>query len=260
MQFLKEENVMKAYLDMQIWYYMTSDGGQDIKKLFEQKMKEDEWEYYLSVAHLEELFHNEKTDKDDSKIHLKQTEILMRNMANSQVISPTFEGLVLDDYDAAKRRVHSVDTQDLVKAVAGEGFKAMKNNMVDPAVLFRDIPDAQGELYKKVWETNLMKGLLAQSGLDEARGTYEAIKHDYMRLQYIMAVLFELLSAAGYRRDKGINKYVSGKYDTQHAICATFCDVFVTADEKFADRYKAVAYYLDIPLKILNYSYKDNRV
>ena len=33
--------------------------------------------------------------------------------------------------------------------------------------------------------------------------------------------------------------------------CATLCDIFITNDRKFADKYKAVAFYLAIPIKIL---------
>ena len=36
-------------------------------------------------------------------------------------------------------------------------------------------------------------------------------------------------------------------------ICATMCDIFITNDERFADKFKAVAYYLDIPIQIIKW-------
>ena len=39
----------------------------------------------------------------------------------------------------------------------------------------------------------------------------------------------------------------------QHSICATMCDIFITNDERFADKFKAVAYYLDIPIQIIKW-------
>ena len=31
------------------------------------------------------------------------------------------------------------------------------------------------------------------------------------------------------------------------------CDIFITNDERFTDKFKAVAYYLDIPIQIIKW-------
>lgn len=45
--------------------------------------------------------------------------------------------------------------------------------------------------------------------------------------------------------------YQGVAYDIQHAIRATYCDIFVSNDNKFLQNYKAVAYYYGIPIEII---------
>ena len=41
--------------------------------------------------------------------------------------------------------------------------------------------------------------------------------------------------------------------DIQHSICAILCDIFITNDIGFADKFMAVAYVLGIPIKIIKW-------
>ena len=44
---------MKVYLDYQMWDYINKNDR--VKNFFEKKKEENEWRYFISVAHLEEL-------------------------------------------------------------------------------------------------------------------------------------------------------------------------------------------------------------
>ncbi|RHR99734.1 hypothetical protein DWW20_17135, partial [Ruminococcus sp. AF14-5] len=65
--------------------------------------------------------------------------------------------------------------------------------------------------------------------------------------------LYFILTKCGFKRDGSDKHAISGTYDIQHSICATMCDIFITNDERFADKFKAVAYYLDIPIQIIKW-------
>ena len=56
-----------------------------------------------------------------------------------------------------------------------------------------------------------------------------------------------------FRRDGSDKHSNSGTYDIQHSINATMCDIFITNDNKFADKFMAVAYFLGIPIKIIKW-------
>ncbi len=54
------------------------------------------------------------------------------------------------------------------------------------------------------------------------------------------------------KRDGAITSH-SGTYDIQHSICATLCDIFITYDKSFLDKFRAVAYFLEIPVRIIGW-------
>lgn len=82
---------------------------------------------------------------------------------------------------------------------------------------------------------------------------YSEVKNDYRKLEYVIECLYFILTKCGFKRDGSDKHAISGTYDIQHSICATMCDIFITNDERFADKFKAVAYYLDIPIQIIKW-------
>ena len=88
---------------------------------------------------------------------------------------------------------------------------------------------------------------------DVENAKYNDMKADYLRLNSTMASIFAVLETAGYKRNNSVKLHNSGEYDIQHSIRSTYCDVFVTNDKKFRSKYKAVAYYMGIPIEILSF-------
>ena len=70
----------------------------------------------------------------------------------------------------------------------------------------------------------------------------------------LIASLFMNLDSLGYRQDKlrPGHGYMSVATDAQHAFYASYCDIFVTQDERTADKAKAVYEYLQLPTKVVN--------
>jgi len=109
-------------------------------------------------------------------------------------------------------------------------------------------------LEKHYGKENVLKikqGLISNAQTKLIPDTFIILKNSFGQLEYVIEQLFFILSKCGFRREKGNKKANSGTYDIEHAIYGTFCDSFITDDSKFADKYKAVCYYLGVPTKII---------
>ena len=107
--------------------------------------------------------------------------------------------------------------------------------------------------YGKSIANYLLKSLIVSSNTKIKPGMYPLIVNNYETLEYVMDRLYTILTKCGFRRDNSDKHANSGTYDIQHSICATLCDIFITNDNGFADKFKAISYYLGIPIKILTW-------
>lgn len=92
--------------------------------------------------------------------------------------------------------------------------------------------------------------LIQNSKIDIKPCMYSQIRDNYGALEYVMEQLFFVLTRCGFKRDGSDKHANSGTYDIQHSISATLCDIFVTNDIPFAEKFRAVVFYLGIPLTI----------
>ena len=92
------------------------------------------------------------------------------------------------------------------------------------------------------------------------RNSYIDIHSDYFRLEYVIERLCNILLLSGHKRDSTQRTYVSGAYDTQHIIMSTYCDIFITMDKKLAEKYKAIAYYLGIPIQVQRWDINQHKI
>ncbi len=102
---------------------------------------------------------------------------------------------------------------------------------------------------KKIAEQKLNE-LIENSKIEIKPGMYSQIRDNYGALEYVMEQLFFVLTRCGFKRDGSDKHANSGTYDIQHSISATLCDIFVTNDIPFAEKFRAVVFYLGIPLTI----------
>lgn len=277
-----------------MWDYINKNDR--VKNFFEKKKEENEWRYFISVAHLEELYRARKNEKDDKVGMTDSLEKTIKSMAADGVIVPTYNGLIYEHKSFAKRyaKIVEYDTNEAVKNRALLKRQLDKDSY-SPQDLFDGMEHAKGDEYKNVWEVDRVKkelknlqeeflkvkeALLSPGNalrleferiykgfnIDEyferlsvgyditiSPAMYYDIQNNYTKLEIVMENLFYLLTRCGFKRDKSEKHANSGAYDIQHAINSTFCDKFITNDNRFADKYMAVAYFLGIPIEIIRW-------
>ena len=286
---------MKVYLDSQIWSYIQRTP--EVQLYFEKQKNEQNWQYYISVAHLEEIF-NAKQREEGEKIGITASlEKTIQSIAENGVITPCEHGLTFaeNSYSETYERVVKNNTlnicadRSLIRQKSDKQCYEAKN-------LFEGITHTKEDEYKTVWKIERVKSELSRCSENHAKisrellnpnnalikdlasvygkqqavyvvckllkaseteisfGIFEKIKNDYDKLEYVVEQLFFVLTRCGYKRDGTTKHAISGTYDIQHSINSTFCDIFITNDNNFADKFKAIAYYLDIPITILKWN------
>lgn len=98
----------------------------------------------------------------------------------------------------------------------------------------------------------IIKKKQISSNISLLKNCFDTISNDFKLLEFSIEFLHEVLNKCGYNRDKG-SKVTSGIYDTTHSIYATYCDYFVTNDEKLKKRVKAIYHYLGVRTKVINF-------
>lgn len=281
--------MIKVYLDYQVWDYINKDSR--YRNYF---MNKNDWKYFISVAHLEELFRAKKNEKNDKIGMTNMLENTIREIAEDGVIKPTAQGIkfIHKSYEKTYRDIVNIDTENVIynRSIVR---RDMDKNSYASKDLFKGIKHDKNDEYKKVWDTERVKlelsncennydvirkelncpknslreyfvktygemtgmqfinGLLESTKTPIRPGIYNQIRDNYGKLEYVMEQLYFVLTKCGFKRDNKDKLANSGTYDIQHSICATMCDIFITNDGGFADKYKAVAFFLAIPIKIM---------
>ena len=135
--------------------------------------------------------------------------------------------------------------------IAREVLRAIQNFTITPFNAIQYMPLA----WRQEYETDDNAGFLAYEHLlartkTITKGCYDEIKDNCVYLEDIIEILNSFLLDRGFYQDTKLRTYTSGKYDLQHFIMSTYCEIFVTKDKRFCERAKAIAYYLGIPLEI----------
>lgn len=296
----------KVYLDYNIWQEMYKS-----EKTRTYFMSKNDWEYYISVAHFEELFHARNNETEVYKGDAEGLRSLMLQLSKHGILNYTLDGIKFfqDDAEIAKA-IYTIEknhnTQEDIKTFALNKFINLQGGDVINSIA----GIKQEDLYKKIWEHETVVGLInklnvakkeskhvlpllrseptlaiqlmpptfvseyTKDGLNSEvielanniiisltteiqPNQFENIKSNYLILEDIVEMLYNILDNVGFKRDKKERTAISGVYDTQHSIMSTYCDVFITKDKKFKERYRAVAWYLGIPIKILRWDGKD---
>lgn len=280
---------MKVYLDFQIWDYINKN-----ENIAEYFRKQSDWDYLVSVAHLEEILKAKLGEKGDKVGLTNKLEKTMREIAVDGVIKPKEEGVkfIAGSYEKTYRNIQNKNTQEIVlnRSITR---RSMDKDSYNPKDLFEGIKHDNNDEYKLVWETKRVKDeidkanrnkntqliaelsnsedsllkelqktygkenadflinkLILTSEIELRPAIYLQIVDNYSALEYVMEQLYIILTKCGYRRDKTVKHANSGAYDIQHSICATLCDIFITSDNGFADKFEAISYYLGIPITI----------
>lgn len=269
------------YLDYNFYIYALSDPT--ISHTINSCKKTVKFAY--SPAHIEEV-HKALVNKGES--YFQTANEILESIAmttNSLELLPSPTGIIyqkerpIDCY----RRVSGVDTTERIETDSKRKFESDADEyhrllaedkhhqsistfspekiwdypIIKKAVddLNRDMPQVV-QRQNQSYDTFLCFLLGADKrlpiDLQFKRNSFLNLKASHTQLEFVMEVLFRILSYYGYNTDKSESKAVSGTHDVTHAIYATETDKFFTTDERFAQRCRAVYSFLGVPTQVVS--------
>ncbi len=249
----------KIYLDMNIFTdYMDSSRPNHIElKQRIDKLKK-EYTFLYSPAHMEEVARGivlEK-DKDENKTSQNAYKILknISELTNNYEVLPTYESTIIKqehpkeclervfkDYDATVF-VERLNTPTKCRKEQNKKFKEKWN--IIPKEIGNIEPE---ELFSNYLVRNIFNHYLEAH--NENIEKWNTIKNSHKKVEETISSLFAFLDDIGYK--KGTDKQsISNIHDNTHAIYATVSDIFITSDEKFCKRVKAIYSFLGVETSV----------
>lgn len=105
--------------------------------------------------------------------------------------------------------------------------------------------------YEKEIIDQIRDRILVPDKFTLAPGCFSEIKTSYALLECVFEFLNQCLTNVGYNVDKSSRTFCSGAYDLQHTITATYCDYFVTRDQRLCKRASALYNYTGAETKAM---------
>lgn len=247
--------------------------------------------YYISTAHVEEYFIAIKNDFENKYTQYNhERKLLMSSLKHKGILNPSNTRIrnVPESFDNCLSRIKKYDTTDII---IQKGIKIRQKQFTEFKNILSKNPDAQNNSnldFRKIWERTEIKQELEKfsdyieesnaplfNELQAVYGTYNALKlypvkkvapfeikkdcFDEISNQYsLMEIIFEflhfILNKCGYNRDKKDSTVISGIYDTTHSIYGTYCNYFITNDNRLRKRILAIYHYLGVPTKVISFN------
>lgn len=275
---------MKYYLDHNI--YIFSLRTPDIERIV-QKLKKEKVRFVYSPAHIEEIYTAYTKDKIQYKEIGRKLLDQISNFTDNMEFLPSKNGIVLKEESPFEcyKRVRGTDTIETVKLDGKD--KCQRGREYYQQLIKNDKRNKSisNITYDKIWNENIIIDSIneineimplivlcynlenAILGLDSVKtipkdfqiqsGMYPQLKQKHSELEFVIDILFYILSLCGYNADKEEKKCVSGIHDVSHAIYATAADKFFTFDKRFAKRCQAIYYFLGVETEVVACDYKN---
>ena len=279
---------MKVYLDFQIFDMCTKNS--EIKEFIMKQRDTCDFfcstahleELYRAVKNAGK--NPEKALENQKKAQALRTSI--EQVCHRGILNPGGheQGIVLKDesIEECLDRIEKYDTREEIKS----GAKILNEQHNQPPS-FSHSYNCSNEKWKAIWDEDCTKrGIAEQNWCDNicnqmrmlykklcqvygksmaryhiceawksvcsiCRGSYKDMKNCYGKLEYVIEQLSRVLSKVGYYREKDERRFNSGEYDITHIIYGTYCDYFVTEDNRLYNKAKAIYYYLQVPTEVL---------
>ena len=247
--------------------------------------------YYISTAHVEEYFIAIKNDSENKYTQYNHDrKVLMSSLNLKGILNPSNTRIKNkpEKFDDCLSRVKQFDTTDIM---VQKGRKIRQEQSDFFKDLLSSNPDVQNNSnldFKEIWDKDEVKRVLAEfpdyvntynatlfhelqyvygthnalklaplkklASFEIKRGCFEEISNQYSLMEIIFEFLHSALNKCGYNRDKKDSTVVSGIYDTTHSIYGTYCNYFVSSDDRLRKRISAIYYYLGVPTKVITFS------
>lgn len=269
------------YLDYNFYIYALSDPA--ILHTINSCKKEVEFAY--SPAHIEEVY---KALVNKGESYSQTAKEILESISlttNNLELLPSPTGIIYQKEHPVKcyHRVSSMDTTDRVETDSKRRFQSdtdeyhrllaedkhhQSTSTLSPEkiwnypIIKKAIDDLNREMPQVVQRQNQSRDtfLCLLLGADKRlptdlqfeRNSFPKLKKSHTQLEFIVEILFRILSFYGYNTDKHESKAISGTHDVTHAIYATETDKFFTTDERFAQRCRAVYFFLGVPTQVIS--------
>ena len=245
------------YLDMNIYAdYMDSSrpSHNELKEKIDNLKKE--YTFLYSPAHMEEIarIHRSQDNENQAIDNITKKMMIISELTNNHEALPSYESIiirqehpkeclkrVLKDYELTLF-VEKLNAPTEIKKDLNNKFKEKYN------INSSQIGNIEAENFLT---NNSIKNIfnIYLKELNENIKDWNYIKNSHREIEETISILFAFLDDIGYNKGSD-RQIVSNIHDNTHAIYATVADVFVTADEKFYKRVKAIYSYLGVPTKI----------
>lgn len=272
-------NYKKFYLDMNIYEDYLSDRNKDIKNSIDI-LRNTNIDFFYSPAHMEELAVILRKENN----FLKATKYIFCRLINISKLTQDFEFLPSYSHIAIKQEHPSICFYRVIKdydltILAEENEKLIfsiknnktlkeyfKGNNIEQIETFEDIRH-KFKIETKVINNYEAENLFKHQEIIKAFNyvinnkdfsfkkllKWKNIKNSHSSIERILSLLYNFLEVIGYHAES-TNKIRSRMHDVSHGIYATASDVFVTGDEKFYKKTKAIYKFLEIPTIVFNKS------
>lgn len=249
-----------------------------------RELKDYDIQCVYSPAHIEEIY-KALVEKGDP--YLETANKLLQTISdytNNTEFLPSSSGITIrkESPDICYKRVSEIDTTERVYSDSKERFILDKNNYQMLQENNKKNKYISNIPYDQIWQQDVISTTLnaindnikifidlhnqsmdtfiaSLAGCDYRlpesfkfkEGSYSFLQHTEFELTYTIEILFRILNYNGYYRDQKLKTSISGTHDVSHAIYATKANWFITTDERFANRCKAVYFYLGVPSTVI---------
>ncbi len=248
------------------------------------ELKNFEIQCVYSPAHIEEIY--KALVEQGSEYQNKANKLLntISDYTNDIEFLPSLSGITIKKENPfiCYKRVSKFDTTERVYSDSKERFLSDKYNYQIMQEINKSNKYISNIPYDQIWKQDAINNTLNEinknikivikqhnesidtfmlllNGLDYRlpenfkfrKGSYSTLQNTQYELTYTIEILFRILNHNGYYRDKKEKTSISGTHDVSHAIYATKANWLITTDERFANRCKAVYYYLGVPTHVI---------
>ena len=249
-----------------------------------RELKDYDIQCVCSPAHIEEIYKALVENGDSYRQTANQLLNIISDYTNNTEFLPSSSGVSIKKESPyiCYRRVSEFDTTERVYSDSKERFVSDKNNYQRMQENNKNSKYISNIPYDQIWKQDAINNTLniinryikifieqhnqsmdtfiaSLMGCDHRlsesfkfrEGSYSFLQYTEFELTYTIEILFRILNHNGYYRDQKLKTSISGTHDVSHAIYATKANWFITTDERFANRCKAVYFYLGVPSTVI---------
>lgn len=272
---------MNFYFDHNIYIYSIKD--KSIAKEVEC-LKKKSVQIFYSPAHVEEVYKAFVAVGEDYSDKKNEILCLISEFTNNMEYLPSGTGIIIKKESPFEcyKRVAGIDTTRRVEFDGKEKYKVDKlyyKQLCDKDKIYQNMSNIE---FDKIWAcedvlnaiiqfNNNMQEIvrkynnsndniiLKKIGVDKSipedlelyQGMYSEIKGSHKVLEFVVEILFRILNMNGYNADKELSTTISGIHDVSHSIYATQANKLFTVDKRFANKCKAIYYFLGVDTEVI---------